>query len=87
MGRTTHTQRLQKKKDYLNVFLEYCDHAKDGETRPTATVQTYVLAKHNDDINRMIHKEFMELKALMKRCLVSSFWEEVKDEDTEFMMA
>ncbi len=85
----THCERwfeLHTLSAYKKRKISSSAHAKDGKTRPTATVQTYVLAKYNYDINRMIHEEFMEWKALMKRRLVSSFWEEVKDENAEFMM-
>lgn len=76
----------ESKKAYLNAFLEYCAKGEDGETRPTATVQTYVLAKYDGAINRMIKEEFSEWKALMKRCLVSVFGDGVADDDAEFMM-
>lgn len=75
----------ESKKAYLNAFLEYCIKGDDG-TRPTATVQTYVLAKYNCDIERMISEEFAEWKALMKRCLSSVFGDEAVDDDAEFMM-
>ncbi len=83
----SHTpQSYKTKKDYLNAFLEYVAKGEEGETRPSATVQTYVLAKYNSDINRMIHEEFMEWKALMKRCLESVYGERVSDSDAEYMM-
>lgn len=74
------------KQDYMNSFLEYCAKGEKGETRPSATVQTYVLAKYNDDISLMIKEEFSEWKALMKRCLVSIYGDEVRDDDAEYMM-
>lgn len=74
------------KKEYLNAFLEYVAKGDEGETRPSATVQTYVLAKYDNDVNEMIHDEFMEWKALMKRCLVSVFGDNVSDDDAEYMM-
>lgn len=76
----------ESKKAYINAFLGYCAKGEEGETRPTATVQTYVLAKYNSDIKRMIKEEFMEWKALMKKCLVSVFGDGAEDDDAEFMM-
>ena len=83
----SHSSECYKtKKDYMNAFLEYVLNGNEDETRPTATVQTYVLAKYNSDINRMIKEEFMEWKTLMKECLVSVYGDDATDEDAEFMM-
>lgn len=79
-------ENYKSKKDYMNAFLEYVAEGDEGETRPTATVQTYVLAKYDSDINGMIKEEFMEWKALMKRCLVSVYGADITDDDAEFMM-
>lgn len=79
-------EEYKTKREYLNAFLEYVAKGEDGETRPTATVQTYVLAKYHSDIKEMIHEEFMEWKALMKRCLESVYGEDVTDADAEYMM-
>lgn len=83
----THSPRNYKtKKDYMNAFLEYVARGEKGETRPVATVQTYVLAKYNDDIKKMVQKEFADWKTLMKRCLISVYGESVQDSDAEYMM-
>lgn len=83
----THSPESYKsKKDYMNAFLEYVARGEEGETRPVATVQTYVLAKYQSDIEKMIQNEFADWKALMKRCLVSVYGESVPDSDAEYMM-
>lgn len=83
----THSREdYRTKKDYMNGFLEYVMKGNEEETRPTATVQTYVLAKYNSDINKMIKEEFMEWKALMKRCLMLVYGDATSDDDAEFMM-
>lgn len=38
------------KKAYMNAFMQYVAEGKEGELRPIATVQTYVLAKYNEDV-------------------------------------
>ena len=48
---------------------------KEGEQRPFATVQTYVLAKYNADGERMVKEDFLSWKALMKECLTGVFGE------------
>ncbi len=83
---THKAEEYRSKKDYMNAFLEYVAEGDEKETRPTATVQTYVLAKYHSDINEMIKEEFMEWKALMKRCLVEVYGEDATDDDAEFMM-
>ena len=43
---------------YMNAFMKYVADAPEGELRPNATTQTYVLGHYNDEIGRMICDEF-----------------------------
>ena len=40
--------------DYMNAFMEYVAVGKPGEVRPNATTQTYVLARYDDEIGRLV---------------------------------
>ncbi len=79
-------QNYKDKKEYMNAFMEYVANGKKGETRPIATVQTYVLAKYNNDVSKMIKEEFFQWKNLMKECLIKVYGKEASDEDAEYMM-
>ncbi len=76
----------KNKKEYMNAFMEYVANGKQNEKRPIATVQTYVLAKYNNDVSKMIKEEFFQWKNLMKECLISVYGNEATDEDSEYMM-
>ena len=70
----------------MNAFMQYVADGKEGEQRPSATVQTYVLAKYNADVARMVKEEFHSWQLLMKECLVSVFGDSATDADSEYMM-
>ena len=74
------------KRAYMNAFMQYVADGKTGEQRPLATVQTYVLAKYNADVERMVKEEFLAWKALMKECLTGVFGDQATDADSEYMM-
>lgn len=74
------------KKSYMNSFMEYVADGGGGEERPIATVQTYVLARYNSDVQRMVKEEFLTWKELMKECLIGVFGESATDADSEYMM-
>lgn len=74
------------KRAYMNAFMEYVANGKRGENRPIATVQTYVLAKYNADVDKMIKEEFASWKKLMEDCLHSVYGDDVSEEDSEYMM-
>ncbi len=74
------------KKAYMNAFMAYVANGKDDENRPVATVQTYVLAKYNANVDKMIKEEFISWKELMKECLFGVFGDEATDNDSEYMM-
>ena len=70
----------------MNAFMKYVADAPEGELRPNATTQTYVLGHYNDEIGRMICDEFREWREVMERCLVSIYGEEVGKSEAEAMM-
>ena len=72
--------------DYMNAFMEYVANGVPDEKRPIATVQTYVLAKYNSDVNKMIKDEFSSWKNLMKNCLTSVYGNSITDNEAEYMM-
>lgn len=74
------------KTGYINAFLEYVCNGDENETRPLATVQTYVLAKYNNKIDDMIKNEFKCWKKVMKDCLQEVYGNEASDNDSEYMM-
>lgn len=74
------------KKAYMNAFMQYVAEGEEGELRPVATVQAYVLAKYNEDADRMVKEEFAAWQALMRECLISVYGDEVTDADSEYMM-
>ena len=81
-----HPENYSNKLAYMNAFMQYVADGKEGEKRPSATVQTYVLAKYNADVARMVKEEFHSWQLLMKECLVSVFGDSATDADSEYMM-
>ena len=67
-------------------FVRETSSSTEGELRPNATTQTYVLGHYNDEIGRMICDEFREWREVMERCLVSIYGEEVGKSEAEAMM-
>lgn len=76
----------EDKKAYMNAFLEYVAGKNSNESRPVATVQTYVLAKYDNNIKLLIKEEFASWKNLMKECLTSVYGDSITDSDAEYMM-
>lgn len=74
------------KTDYMNAFMKYVQEGEEGETRPIATVQTYVLAKYNTRVEEMVKNEFKSWRILMKECLESVYGQEAQESDSEYMM-
>ncbi len=74
------------KQAYMNAFMEYVANGKEGEKRPVATVQTYVLARYNRDVDKMVKEEFAAWRKLMQECLKDVFGEETSEADGEYMM-
>lgn len=71
---------------FMNAFMEYVASGKEGEFRPNATTQTYVLAQYNGDIRELVVGEFREWRELMEKCLISIYGEEVGQNEAEAMM-
>ena len=71
---------------YMNDFMSYVAEAPEGELRPNATTQTYVLGHYHDAIGTMVTNEFREGRETMEQCLISVYGEEVGRKEAEAMM-
>lgn len=71
---------------YINAFMEYVADAPEGELRPNATTQTYVLGHYYEEIGKMITEEFREWRGVMENCLISVYGEDVGKKEAEAMM-
>lgn len=74
------------KKAYMNAFMQYVAEGSDEEERPDATVQTYVLAHYNTEIEALVREEFHTWKDVMYRCLRKVYGNDVSEEEAEAMM-
>ncbi len=71
---------------YMNAFMKYVADAPEGELRPNATTQTYILGHYNDEIGKMIREEFKEWRTIMEGCLRSIYDGDIGREEAEAMM-
>ena len=71
---------------YMNAFMQYVAGGKEGEIRPNATTQTYVLAHYSEEIGRLVRAEFLEWRTIMEQCLVRIYGQEVGAAEAEAMM-
>ena len=71
---------------YMNAFMKYVADAPEGELRPNATTQTYILGHYNDEIGKMIREEFKEWRSVMEGCLRSIYDGDIGREEAEAMM-
>ena len=71
---------------YMNAFMEYVAGGKEGEIRPNATTQTYVLAQYDPEIGRLVQEEFLEWRTIMEQCLVKIYGPEIGAREVEAMM-
>ena len=71
---------------YMNAFMDYVANAPAHEQRPNATTQTYVLARYDPEIGRLVQEEFRAWRTLMEQCLIRIYGEEVGMHEAEAMM-
>ena len=71
---------------YMNAFMKYVADAPEGELRPNATTQTYVLARYDPEIGRLVQEELRAWRTLMEQCLIRIYGEEVGMHEAEAMM-
>ena len=71
---------------YMNAFMNYVANAPSHEQRPNATTQTYVLARYDPEIGRLVQEEFRAWRTLMEQCLIRIYGEEVGMHEAEAMM-
>ena len=62
---------------YMNAFMKYVADAPEGELRPNATTQTYVLAQYSDVVADLVKGEFREWRETMEQCLIAIYGPEV----------
>ncbi len=72
--------------DCMNAFMQYVAEGGSTENRPQATMQTYVLAKYNGDIQKMVSGEFAEWRGIMLNCLKEIYGDCVFPAQAEAMM-
>ena len=72
--------------DCMNAFMQYVAEGGSTENRPQATMQTYVLAKYNGEIQKMVSGEFAEWRDIMLKCLKEIYGDCVSHAQAEAMM-
>lgn len=72
--------------DCMNAFMQYVAEGGNIENRPQATMQTYVLAKYNGEIQKMVSGEFAEWRSIMLNCLHRLYGDSVSPAQAEAMM-
>ncbi len=83
----THDRReYESNLAYMNDFMHYVAEAPEGELRPNATTQTYVLGHYSEEIGKMVTDEFREWREIMEKCLVAIYGETVGRREAEAMM-
>jgi AcrR family transcriptional regulator len=71
---------------YMNAFMAYVANGKEGEIRPNATTQTYVLTYYNPEVAELVRAEFKEWRETMEQCLVAVYGEAAGKQEAEAMM-
>lgn len=71
---------------YMNAFMQYVAEGKEGELRPNAATQTYVLGHYSQEIGRLITEEFREWHDTMEQCLTAVYGQEAGRREAEAMM-
>lgn len=71
---------------YLNAFLQYVAERPQGENRPNATTQFYVLAQYDPEIRVLVQEEFRVWRGVMEEHLRKIFGDAVGEKEAEGMM-
>ena len=72
--------------DYMNAFMSYVARGEEGEQRPNATTQTYVLTHYDERVAQLVRDEFREWRETMEQCLIAIYGLEVGKREAEAMM-
>ena len=72
--------------DCLNAFMAYVANDGTTENRPKATIQTYILAKYNGKIEKMVKEEFTLWRTVMLKCLTEIYKDKINEDQAEAMM-
>ena len=81
-----HAEDFSSPLDCLNAFMQYVADGGREENRPNATMQTYVLARYNGDLQKMVTAEFDTWRATMLDCLRQLYKNQVGPAQAEAMM-
>ena len=83
---THNRKRYKSNLSYMNALMSYVANTPAGEKRPSATTQTYVLAKYNPEIAELIQEEFRAWHKVMEECLIEIYGDKVGKKEAEVMM-
>lgn len=72
--------------DYMNAFMQHVMENGSCAGAPKAAVQTYVLAKYNQDIQDFLKEEFAVWRETMEKCLKRVYGSAVGSAEAEAMM-
>ena len=84
---STHSRKRYKSNlTYMNAFMAYVANGKVGESRPSATMQAYVLAHYNDEIAKVVRDGFEKWFQTVEECLIEIYGEEVGRKEAEVVV-
>lgn len=72
--------------EYINAFMKYVAEGKEGELRPLAASQTFVLGHYDGEIGSMVRAEFEDWHSTICSCLQESCGEALGAEEAEALM-
>ena len=73
-------------RDYLNAFMKYVAEGKEGELRPVAACQTFVLGYYDSEIGKMVRDELEQWHSAMERCLREACGDKLDKAEAEALM-
>lgn len=84
--RESRRDRYGSNMEYLNAFMKYVAEGKEGELRPVAASQTFVLGYYDSEIGSMVRDEFEDWHDTMSRCLRENCGEDLGPGEAEALM-
>lgn len=72
--------------DYMNAFMQHVMEHGNCDDAPRASIQTYVLAQYNQDIQEVLKEEFAVWRKTMEKCLKQVYGDKVGSAEAEAMM-
>ena len=71
---------------YMNAFLQYMAEEYPKEGRPRATLQTCIMAKYNQDMQKIVAEEFSLWRETLKTCIKKVYGDRVGEEEAEALI-